>query len=197
MIRQLWMQKRDGLISMLVLAVLGLVFILLILNPIAHQKNRYRSELSKDARILQQLRAIDNARENLEKTFQEYQSNDLQNWVYSKIAVDSVTLDIQRRVSKELNDAAAQILSISPLPMTLQDEYAKVGVQVKFTATMPALMQALSALEQDKPLLLIDNIRITPVQVRVRRGEVAPQLASVNMTVLTFVVPKGDQGGVK
>lgn len=197
MIRQLWMQRRDGLISVLVLAVLGLVFILLILSPIAHQKDRYRSELSKDARILQQLRAIDNARENLEKTFQEYQSNDLQNWVYSKIAVDAVTLDIQRRVSTELNDAAAQVLSISPLPMTLQDEYAKVGVQVKFTATMPALMQALSALEQDKPLLLIDNIRITPVQVRVRTGEVAPQLVSVDMTVLTFLVPKGEQGGVK
>lgn len=197
MIRQLWMNKRDGLISLLALAALGLVVILLILSPMAHQKGQYRSELSKDARVLQQLRAIDNARENLERTFEEYQSNDLQNWVYSKIAADSVTLDIQRRVSTELNNAAAQVLSISPLPVTLQDDYSKVGVQVKFSATMPALMQALSALEQEKPLLLIDSIRITPVQIRVRTGEVAPQIVSVDMTVFTFLVPKSDQEVLK
>lgn len=197
MIRQLWMHKRDGCISVLILAGLILFLTLLVLSPIAHQKDRYRSELSKDARVLQQLRAIDNARENLEKTFKEYQSNDLQSLVYSKIAADSVTLDIQRRVSTELNNAKAQVLSISPLPVTLQDDYSKVGVQVKFSATMPALMQALSTLEQDKPLLLIDSIRITPEQIRVRRGEVAPQRVSVDMTVLTFLVPKGDQEVLK
>ena len=197
MIRQLWMHKRDGCISVLILAGLILFLTLLVLSPIAHQKDRYRSELSKDARVLQQLRAIDNARENLEITFKEYQSNDLQRLVYSKIAADSVTLDIQRRVSTELNNAKAQVLSISPLPVTLQDDYSKVGVQVKFSATMPALMQALSTLEQDKPLLLIDSIRITPEQIRVRRGEVAPQRVSVDMTVLTFLVPKGDQEVLK
>ncbi len=197
MIRQLWMHKRDGCISVLILAGLILFLTLLVLSPIAHQKDRYRSELSKDARVLQQLRAIDNARENLEITFKEYQSNDLQRLVYSKIAADSVTLDIQRRVSTELNNAKAQVLSISPLAVTLQDDYSKVGVQVKFSATMPALMQALSTLEQDKPLLLIDSIRISPEQIRVRRGEVAPQRVSVDMTVFTFLVPKGDQEVLK
>lgn len=197
MIRQLWMHKRDGCISVLILAGLILFLTLLVLSPIAHQKDRYRSELSKDARVLQQLRAIDNARENLEITFKEYQSNDLQRLVYSKIAADSVTLDIQRRVSTELNNAKAQVLSISPLAVTLQDDYSKVGVQVKFSATMPALMQALSAFEQDKPLLLIDSIRISPEQIRVRRGEVAPQRVSVDMTVFTFLVPKGDQEVLK
>jgi hypothetical protein len=191
------MHKRDGCISVLILAGLILFLTLLVLSPIAHQKDRYRSELSKDARVLQQLRAIDNARENLEITFKEYQSNDLQSLVYSKIAADSVTLDIQRRVSTELNNAKAQVLSISPLPVTLQDDYSKVGVQVKFSATMPALMQALSAFEQDKPLLLIDSIRISPEQIRVRRGEVVPQRVSVDMTVFTFLVPKGDQEVLK
>lgn len=197
MIRQLWMHKRDGLISVLILAVLILFLILLILSPITHQADRYRSELTKDARVLQQLRAINNARENLETTFQEYQNNDLQNWVYSSASADTVTLDIQRRVSTELSNAAAQVLSISPLPVTLQDDYSKVGVQVKFSATMPALMQALNALEQDKPLLVVDSIRIAPVQIRVRTGEVAPQIVSVDMTVLTFLVPKGNQGALK
>lgn len=197
MIRQLWMHKRDGLISVLILAVLILFLILLILSSITHQADRYRSELTKDARVLQQLRAINNARENLETTFQEYQNNDLQNWVYSSASADTVTLDIQRRVSTELSNAAAQVLSISPLPVTLQDDYSKVGVQVKFSATMPALMQALNALEQDKPLLVVDSIRIAPVQIRVRTGEVAPQIVSVDMTVLTFLVPKGNQGALK
>ena len=197
MIRQLWMNKRDGVISVMVLVALILCLVVLALSPIMQQANRYRAELTKDARVLQQLRAIDNARENLESTFTAYQRQDLQNWVYSKTSVDTVTLDIQRRVSTELSNAAAQVLSVSPLPVTLQDEYSKVGVQVKFSATMPALIQALQALEQEKPLLVIDNVRMTPVQVRVRTGEVAPQIVTVDMTVLTFLVPKVNQEALK
>lgn len=194
MIRQLWINKRDGFISLLVLVSLILFLIILILNPITNQADRYRAELIKDARILQQLRALDNARKDLESTFTEYQNNDLQSWVYSKTAADAATLDIQRRVSAELTNATAQIVSISPLLVKPQDDYLKVAVQVSFSATMPALMQALSALEQDKPLLVVDSIHITPTRQRVRRGEVAEQLVSVQMTVFTFLVPESNEG---
>lgn len=198
MIRQLWLNQRDGIISLLVLAAIFLFAIVLILNPVFSQVERYRAELAKDARILQQLRAIDNARDALDSTFQEYQSRDLQSWVYSRTRADEVTLDIQRRVSTELANASAQVRSVSPLPVKMQDGYSMVGVQVNFSASMPALMQALNTLEQEKPLLIIENVRISPSQTRrLRRGELPEQLVGVQMTVQTFLKSEGNEGAVQ
>lgn len=198
MMRQLWTTKRDGIISLLVLAAIFLFAIVLILNPVFSQVERYRAELAKDARILQQLRAIDNARDALDSTFQEYQSRDLQSWVYSRTRADEVTLDIQRRVSTELANASAQVRSVSPLPVKMQDGYSMVGVQVNFSASMPALMQALNTLEQEKPLLIIENVRISPSQTRrLRRGELPEQLVGVQMTVQTFLKSEGNEGAVQ
>lgn len=198
MIRRLWLNQRDGIISLLVLAAMFLFAIVLILNPAFSQTERYRAELVKDARILQQLRAIDNARDALDSTFQEYQSRDLQSWVYSQARADTVTLDIQRRVSTQLANASAQVMSVSPLPAKLQDGYSTVGVQVSFSASMSALMQTLTALEQEKPLLIIDNVRITPSHPpRLRIGEKAEQLVGVQMTVYTFLGSENYEGAVQ
>ncbi len=197
MIKQLWMNQRDGVISVLVLVAIFLLTLIFILGPVISQKERYRVELTRDARILQQLRALDNARDDLSSRFQEYQDRDLQSWVYSHTGADTVTLDIQRRVSAELANADAQVRTISPLPMKLEKGYLTVGVQVDFSASIPALMQVLRALEQGKPLLLMGNMSIRPIQIRVRRDEVAQQLVSVQMTVQTFLVPASNEGEVK
>lgn len=198
MIKQLWLNKRDGMMSLIVLIALFLFAMMLIVSPIVSQTERYRAELAKDARILQQLRAIDNAREVLDSTFQEYQRRDLQSWVYAQARADTVTLDIQRRVSTELANASAQVRSVSSLPIKSQDGYSTVGVQVNFTASLSALMQALSALEQENPVLIIDSIRISPAQTRrLRMNELPEQVLAVQMTVLTFLVSESGKGVVQ
>ena len=198
MMRQLWTTKRDGIISLIVLIAVFLLAMIFILNPVVSQAERYRAELAKDARVLQQLRAINNARDALDSTFEEYQNRDLQSWVYSQTRTDAVTLDIQRRVSTELANASAQVQSVSPLPVKMQDGYSMVGVQVNFSASMPALMQALTTLEQEKPLLIIDNVRISPSRTRrLRRGELPEQLVGVQMTVQTFLMSANSEGDVQ
>lgn len=194
--QKIWQNQREGIVSWLILLAMLVFAIMVILKPIVSQSERYRAELAKDTRVVQQLRAIDNARVTLDSTFQEYQSRDLQSFLYSQGLPDAVTLEVQRRVSTELNNSSAQVRSVSPLPMKVQDGYAMVGVQVNFSASIPALMQTLTALEQEKPLLIIDNVRISPIQQRrLRRGEVAEQLVVVQMTVFTFVDSKGHGGG--
>lgn len=195
MMQELWSRKKEGIISLALLIAIILLVMVFTLSPLAGQADRYRAELVKDARILQQLRAIDAARDSLESTFQEYQARDLKSWVYSQERADTVTLDIQRRVSVELASASAQVRSISPLTVKSQNGYSTVGVEVNFTASMLALMQLLKVLEQEKPLLVIDNVRISPVQMRrMRRGEVPEQLVSVQMTVQTFLVAENNAG---
>ena len=198
MMRQLWTNKRDGIISLIVLIAVFLLTIIFILNPVVSQAERYRAELAKDARVLQQLRAINNARDALDSTFEEYQNRDLQSWVYSQTRADAVTLDIQRRVSTELANASAEVRSVSPLPVKMQDGYSMVGVQVNFSASMPALMQALTTLEQEKPLLIIDNVRISPSRTRrLRRDELPEQLVGVQMTVQTFLMSANSEEDVQ
>lgn len=198
MMRQLWTTKRDGIISLIVLIAVFLLAMIFILNPVVSQAERYRAELAKDARVLQQLRAINNARDALDSTFEEYQNRDLQSWVYSQTRADAVTLDIQRRVSTELANASAEVRSVSPLPVKMQDGYSMVGVQVNFSASMPALMQALTTLEQEKPLLIIDNVRISPSRTRrLRRGELPEQLVGVQMTVQTFLMSANSEEDVQ
>ncbi len=193
--QKLWVRKKEGIISLAVLIAIIFLVIAFTLSPLVSQADRYRSELVKDARILQQLSAIDAARDSLESTFQEYQARDLKSWVYSQERADTVTLDIQRRVSVELASASAQVRSISPLAVKSQNGYSTVGVEVNFTASMYALMQLLKVLEQEKPLLVIDNVRISPVQMRrMRQGEVPEQLVSVQMTVQTFLVAENNAG---
>ena len=196
--QELWSRKKEGIISLALLIAIILLVIVFTLSPLAGQADRYRAELVKDARILQQLRAIDAARDSLESTFQEYQARDLKSWVYSQERADTVTLDIQRRVSVELASASAQVRSISPLTVKSQNGYSTVGVEVNFTASMLALMQLLKVLEQEKPLLVIDNVRISPVQMRrMRQGEVPEQLVSVQMTVQTFLVAENNAGAAQ
>lgn len=198
MMQELWVRKKEGIISLAVLIAIVFLVIVFTLSPLVSQADRYRAELVKDARILQQLSAIDAARDSLESTFQEYQARDLKSWVYSQERADTVTLDIQRRVSVELANASAQVRSISPLTVKSQNGYSTVGVEVNFTASMLALMQLLKVLEQEKPLLVIDNVRISPVQMRrMRQGEVPEQLVSVQMTVQTFLVAENNAGAAQ
>lgn len=199
MLQQLWLNKREGVISVLVLIAVLLVAIVLLLSPVFKQVEQYRVELARDARILQQLRAIDNARDALQSTFAEYQSRDLPSWVYSQTNASAAALDIQRRVSEELTIAAAQVRSISPLPVRVQEGYSIVGVQVDFTASMPALMSILNALEQGKPLLKIDNVRLAPERQRrrLRRDDIAAQSVTVQMTVQTFLAAEYSEGVVQ
>lgn len=198
MMRKLWVYKRDGVIALAILLILFLFIVTVTLMPLFSQIDDYRSELMRDARALQQLRAIDGARDDLESSFKEYQDKNLQTWVYSQERADTVTLDIQRRVSAELVSASAQVKSTSPLRAQSKDGYSLAGVQVNFSASMPALMQVLSRLENDKPLLVLDDIRISPSRGRGSlNGEVVEQqLVDIQMTVLTFLVAE-DASGVE
>lgn len=193
-IRDLWLYKRDGVISLAVLlGVLGLVFLLL-LDPVLGQVQRYRSELAKDARLVQEMRGIVAMRDELQANFTAYQEQGLEGWVYSGGSVNNTVLDIQRRVTDQLTLASAQVSSVSPVTAKRQDEYLLVGVEVRFTAGMRTLMEVLQALEQERPLLLVNNLRITPqAQRRTRQGVVPEQLISVQMTVQTYLVPEPEQ----
>ena len=180
-------QNRDGWISLLVLLAVVFVLCSLLLGPVVYQAERYRSELRKDERILTELRAIEAVQDEIKQVQQSYQERDLQSWGYTGLSLGAAGLDVQRRVSGWLEQVQTQRVT----PVTAQDvseSYAAVGVQVQFIAAMDELLEVLEHIEQARPLLVVEQLRITPRAVRrTSRQPQPPQMVSVQMTVQAYV----------
>ena len=182
-----FLTHRDSLISAAILLLVVVVVASFIVSPLVNQYERYQFELAKDARLLQQLGAVAESKQDLQQTFQTFETQNLSSWLYDLADPAAVVLDVQRRVSAEVAKSSGQIRTISPMPIKRKDEYLLVGVQVHFTADFSAVMQVLEALEADKPLLAVERLRLAPIAYRPRAGELERQQLDVQMTVTTFV----------
>lgn len=183
---QLWSEKKEGLLSLAVLLALVLVLIGLLLPPTLYHAERYRAELRKDARILQELRAIEAAQAEISDAQASFEERGLLEWVYSGLSADEVKLDVQRRVSDWLTGTRVQ--RITPVTTRTAGAYVGVGVQAQFTSTIDELLDVIRQIEEARPLLVIERMRITPlVQRRARNQPEPPQRVTVQVTVLTFI----------
>lgn len=185
---------RDSLVSVAILLLMVSVVASFIISPLLHQYERYQFELAKDARLLQQLGAVAESKQELQQTFQTFEAQNFSNWLYDLSDPAAVALDVQRRVSAEIAKNSGQLRTISPAPTKRKDEYLLVGVQVHFTADFADVMQILEVLETDKPLLAVEKLRLTPIAFRARAGELGRQQLDVQMTVTTFVRAEFAQG---
>lgn len=186
----LWQENKEGIVSVLVLAGAVLMLIALLASPVLYHADRYRSELRKDARVLQELRAIDAVQEEIDQVQQSYHERNLQDWVYTGRDTDEISLDVQRKMSSWL--VGSQLQRMTPVTARVADGHAAVGVQVQFTATMDELLHTLRQIENSRPLLVVERVRLSPLVQRKRRNQPEPpQLVSVQMTVQTFVLAGG------
>lgn len=182
----LWRNNKEGIVSLLLLIGVVLVAIALLLGPVLYHAERYRGELRRDARVLQELRAIEAVHEEIKLVQQSYQERNLQDWVYAGRDVNEISLDVQRKMSAWLADS--QLQRMTPVVARAGAGHTAVGVQVQFTATMDELLQALRDIETSRPLLVVERIRLSPLVQRQRRNEPEPpQRVSVQMTVQTYV----------
>lgn len=188
------LNHRSSLISVAVL-VLFFVFVASFLTaPLFNQYEKYQLEMAKDARLLQQLGAVVESKEELQQAYQAFETQKLSSWLYRLGDFSAVALDVQRRVSAEIAKNSAQLRTISPMPPRRKDDYFLVGVQVHFSSSLEGLIKILAVLEEDKPLLAIEKLRLSPIVSRVRQGEQDVQLLDVQMTVTTFVQTDLSQG---
>ena len=183
---RLWQEKKQGLISWLVLLGLLLVVFLLLLGPVLHHADRYRFDLRRDARVLQELRAIEAVQDEIVQVQQDYQQRGLQGWVYAGHNAGEISLDVQRRVSDWL--AVTQVQRITPVRVKADNNYEGLGVQVHFTSSMEELLEVIQQIEQSRPLLAVEQMRVSPVaQRRTRNQPEPPQRVTVQMTIHTYV----------
>ena len=137
-------------------------------------------------RILQELRAIDAVQEEIGRVQQSYQERNLQDWVYAGHDTDEVVWMCNADVQLAVRRTAARM---TPVTSRAAEGYAAVGVQVQFTATLEQLLHTLQQIESSRPLLVVERVRLSPLNQRRRRNQPEPhQLVSVQMTVQTYVL---------
>ena len=188
---KLWQDKKEGVISWLVLLGLLLAVFLLLLGPVLHHADRYRFELGRDARALQQLRAIEAVQDEIAQVQQDYQQRGLQGWVYTGQNASDISLDVQRRVSDWLS--VTQVQRITPVRVKADNNYEGLGVQVHFTSSMEELLAVIQQIQQSRPLLAVERMRVAPVaQRRTRNQPEPPQNVTVQMTIHTYVATGGE-----
>ncbi|SDU36174.1 type II secretion system protein GspM [Halopseudomonas salegens] len=179
--------SRQSLISLSILLGLLLLLLLVALAPLRNQMERYEFELLRDGRMLQQFKGVAAIQPGIDAAGQEFSERGLEQWVYTERSPSDVELDIQRRITEVLNEQQAEMGSIAPQPARTRGEHLNVGVRVRFSGSMPAVLATFTALEQSQPLLMLENVSLTPQRVRARRGEVPAQRVDVDLTVSTLM----------
>lgn len=178
--------SRRGWLSIAMLLAMLVIVIGILSAPLVKRYQIYSLELIRDGRALQQLRGVEFIQNDISALSAEFERRNLAGWVYSE-GLNETQLEVQRRVSDVLSSTGAQIRRVSPLQPRQQDEFNLVGVSVHFTGSLSAVIAALGDLEQGSPLLLFDDVRLTPANVRARRGEPEVQAIDAQLSVLTLV----------
>lgn len=184
----LYRDKRESLISVVVLLLVLLLAGFLVMEPLLRSADRYRAELRKDARVLQELRAIEVVQDEIKQAQQSYEERNLQNWAYVGKSIDEVSLDIQKRITAWF--AGVQVQRTTPFSRVLDEAHMAVGVDVQFSASLEELVNVLGEIEQGRPLLMVERMRINPLQQH--RGfdnanEGMEQRVNVHMLVQTYI----------
>ncbi|MGY6276871.1 type II secretion system protein GspM [Methylomonas sp. MgM2] len=98
--------------------------------------------------------------------------------------------ELQNIVKTAVSDAGGQLTSTQGLPGKLTDDFFRVAVKVRMTATMESLVSVLHSLETAVPILIVDQLDINPVRGRrnrkTRQIEPSEQL-NISFQVVSFM----------
>ncbi|MBD9413985.1 hypothetical protein IB234_05350 [Pseudomonas sp. PDM16] len=183
-----WLQShRQGLASLTIAAALFLLFVALVATPLISRWDRYQLELTKDGRVMQHLQAMLASRDDLEQAYADFQQRGLDRWVYQAASAEAIELDIQKRVTDLLSTQGVQVRTVSALRGLQRDDHQIVGMRFLFSGTLPSVLTVFDEIELMRPLLLIEDVRMSPVLQGGRRDAPQKQLLEIEMSVVTFL----------
>lgn len=182
------LNKHRALVSWGALAALILLLLSLLATPLLEQHDRYRLELFNDGRTLQRLQSVARGRHELEAAALKFQERGLAEWVFpADQEPDTVVLTIQKRVTEILSTAKVNIRSIAPVSAPTNDGYVVAGVRVQFNSSLEALLECLRAIESNRPLLIVDELRMVPAVSRITPNAPQPQAVEAVITIATYL----------
>lgn len=174
----------------LLIAVIA-AFIFAVLVPLISAELVYREEKNDLLFRLQRQQAIA-AREtavveNLEAVKQQFQE---QNYFSSSDTEALASAELQNIVKTAVTEAGGQLTSTQGLPGKEEEGFFHIAVKVRMTATMETLSAVLHTIETAVPVLIIDQLDITPVRGARNRttNKIDPSMQmNVSFQVVSFM----------
>ncbi|MDT4292295.1 type II secretion system protein GspM [Methylomonas sp. MO1] len=152
----------------LALSLLGLVLfsvIFLVLLPLFSSWLDYREQKNDLLFRLQRQQAIvarrDSVAQNLESLNQQYQQ---QGYLSDSDTEALASAELQNIVKTAVTEAGGQLTSTQGLPGKAEEDFVRVAVKVRMSGSIEALRAVLHSLDTNMPLLLVDQLDISPVR---------------------------------
>lgn len=98
--------------------------------------------------------------------------------------------EMQQFIKNTISTAGGNLTSTQVLPRKEEGNLIRFGVRIRLSGTIEMLRNVLYEIETSKPLLVVEQIDITPVRgrrnPRTRQFEASDQL-NINLTVVSFM----------
>lgn len=152
----------------LALALLGLVLstvIFLVLLPLFSSWLDYREQKNDLLFRLQRQQTIvarrDSVAQNLASLNQQYQQ---QGYLSDSDTEALASAELQNIVKTAVTEAGGQLTSTQGLPGKAEEDFVRIAVKVRMSGSIEALRAVLHSLDTNVPLLLVDQLDISPVR---------------------------------
>lgn len=168
-----------------------LVFLLAVLMPLASSGLAYHEEKNDLLFRLQRQQKIaarkNSVAKNLEDLTAQFES---QGYFSTRDTEALASADLQNIVKTAIADAGGQLTSTQGLPGKVDSGFNRVAVRVRMTGTIETLRTVLHSIAANVPVLIVDQIDITPMRgIRSRTSNKVEPSAQLNVSfqVVSFM----------
>jgi general secretion pathway protein M len=150
-------------ISLLIVVLSAITF--LVLLPLLTSWLDYREQKNDLLFRLQRQQTIvarrDSVAQNLELLNQQYQQ---QGYLSNSDTEALASAELQNIVKTAVTEAGGQLTSTQGMPGRAENDFVRIAVKVRMSGSIEALRTVLHSLDANVPLLLVDQLDISPVR---------------------------------
>ena len=178
-------------LALSLLLVVVCVFFLLILMPIIGAGIDYHEEKSNLLFKLQRQQKIAARRDLVSQQLETLKQQVQQQSYFSNYDTEALTsADLQNIVKTAVTDAGGQLTSTQGIPGKVENGFTYVAVRVRLTGNIEMLTTILHTIHTAIPLLVVDQIDITPMRGLHSRPNNKPEPSSqlnISFQVVSFM----------
>jgi general secretion pathway protein M len=184
--------RRWSAVALLLLVLLSIIFAILL--PLMTSWLDYHNQKDDLMFRLQRQQNIAARKESVAENLALLQQQFEQQGYFSNSTTEALaSAELQNIIKTAVTDAGAQLTSTQGLPGKAENDFVRVAVKVRMAGSMEALRTTLYSIETAIPILVIDQLDITPVRGARNRGnnkiDPSSQL-NISFQVISFMRAK-------
>lgn len=175
------------------LAAVLLIFVAAVLIPLTSaglayydEKNELLFRLQRQEKIVARKDQVAAGLDALKSRFQQ------QEYFSNRDTEALASADLQNIIKTAVTDAGGQLTSTQGLPGRSEEDFMRVSVRVRMTCNIDTLRNVLQTLTATKPLLVVDQLDVTPARTAGRPNHAKVKLEpggqlNVSFEVVSFI----------